>query len=260
MRKRLHLPSCCCWSASVSRCSRVPCCCPHSASSRAPVANPVLQQGARRRARAGATAPPTRRCSPRASCTRCSTRPGRFGAAPPAPASTRRRRDRGHRGLPQSSSRAADRRTAASPRTALSAHRRARTIAVNPLDPANILVGQNDSRIGFNHCGYAWTLDGGSHWGDQTPPFFQVPLLDQKPAEACANPTVTWDSQGNAYVAGDDLRRRRPRQRRRRGEVERGDPRRVLPFAGLGSGFQEYSALPLGVVDERRPSSSTTSR
>ena len=52
-------------------------------------------------------------------------------------------------------------------------------IAVNPLDPNNILVGQNDSRIGYNHCGYAWTLDGGSHWGDETPPFFQVPLLDQ---------------------------------------------------------------------------------
>ena len=63
-------------------------------------------------------------------------------------------------------------------------------IAVNPLDPNNILVGQNDARTGYNHCGYAWTLDGGAHWGDETPPFFQVPLLDKHAAEACSEPVL----------------------------------------------------------------------
>ena len=38
--------------------------------------------------------------------------------------------------------------------------------------------------------------------------------------------------QGECVRRGHDLRPRRPRERRRRGEVEREDPRRVLPFAG----------------------------
>jgi hypothetical protein len=122
------------------------------------------------------------------------------------------------------------------------------TVAVNPLDAANILVGQNDSRVGFNHCGYAWTLDGGSHWGDQTPPFFEVPLLNQKPAQACANPTVTWDSQGNAYVAGTIFDVLDPYSGI---VVAKSNPSIHGAFfhsPDSGNGFQEYSALPLGVA------------
>ena len=33
-------------------------------------------------------------------------------------------------------------------------------IAVNPLDPNNVLVGQNDSRNRFNRCGVAWSSTG----------------------------------------------------------------------------------------------------
>jgi hypothetical protein len=36
------------------------------------------------------------------------------------------------------------------------------TIQLNPLDERNIIAGQNDSRIGFNHCGYDWSFDGGN--------------------------------------------------------------------------------------------------
>jgi len=76
------------------------------------------------------------------------------------------------------------------------------TIQLNPLNEKNIIAGQNDSRIGFNHCGYDWSFDGGKHWGDQIPPFWQFVLLDNHTADACSDPTGAWDSRGNAYVGG----------------------------------------------------------
>ena len=75
-------------------------------------------------------------------------------------------------------------------------------IAINPLDEKNIIAGQNDSRIGFNHCGYDWSFDGGKNWGDQLPPFYQFVQLDNHTADACSDPTGAWDSRGNAYVGG----------------------------------------------------------
>ena len=30
-------------------------------------------------------------------------------------------------------------------------------LAINPFDQANMLTAQNDSRLGFDHCGYDWT-------------------------------------------------------------------------------------------------------
>ncbi len=76
------------------------------------------------------------------------------------------------------------------------------TILLNPTNEQNIIAGQNDSRIGFNHCGYDWSFDGGKRWGDQVPPFWQFVLLDGHTADACSDPTVAWDSQGNAYSGG----------------------------------------------------------
>jgi len=75
-------------------------------------------------------------------------------------------------------------------------------IVVNPLDDTNLIAGQNDSRIGFNHCGYDWSFDGGKTWGDQIPPFWQFVLRDQHTADACSDPTATFDTRGNAYVGG----------------------------------------------------------
>ena len=75
------------------------------------------------------------------------------------------------------------------------------TIQINPNDEQNIIAGQNDSRIGFNHCGYDWSFDGGKRWGDMVPPFWQFVLLDGHTADACSDPTLAWDSQGNAYSA-----------------------------------------------------------
>src|SRR5690349_14762291 len=44
-------------------------------------------------------------------------------------------------------------------------------IAYNPANPNNLIAGQNDSRVGFNQCSIAWSLDNGVHWGDLLPPF-----------------------------------------------------------------------------------------
>jgi len=75
-------------------------------------------------------------------------------------------------------------------------------IAINPTNPQNLIAGQNDSRVGFNHCGYAWSFDGGRTWGDQVPPFYQYVLADGHTADACSDPTATFDGDGDAYVGG----------------------------------------------------------
>lgn len=85
------------------------------------------------------------------------------------------------------------------------------TIAVNPMDPNNLIAGQNDSRVGYNHCGIDYSFDGGRSWGDQLPPFWQ--RLNRNPAghtvlggspalhtyDAASDPALTFDSQGRAF-------------------------------------------------------------
>ena len=75
-------------------------------------------------------------------------------------------------------------------------------IAVNPVNPQNLLAGQNDSRIGFNHCGYDFSNDGGKTWGDLLPPLWQFILKDGHTGDFCSDPTVAFDSEGNAYIGG----------------------------------------------------------
>jgi hypothetical protein len=75
-------------------------------------------------------------------------------------------------------------------------------IVANPLNSKNLIAGQNDSRVGFNNCGYDWSFDGGMTWGDQVPAFYQFVMADGYTADACSDPTATFDSLGNAYIAG----------------------------------------------------------
>ncbi|MFN2466839.1 MAG: sialidase family protein [Gaiellaceae bacterium] len=80
-------------------------------------------------------------------------------------------------------------------------------VVANPRHPQNLIAGQNDSRIGFNHCGYDWSMNGGETWGDQIPPFWGYILpggVTDVPstADACSDPTVAFDAQGNAYAGG----------------------------------------------------------
>ena len=75
-------------------------------------------------------------------------------------------------------------------------------IAVNPLDNQNLIAGQNDSRLGFNQCGFDWSFDGGNTWGDSNPPFHQQLLGNGHVQDFCSDPTVAFDSQGNAFFGG----------------------------------------------------------
>lgn len=75
-------------------------------------------------------------------------------------------------------------------------------VVANPNNPRNLIAGQNDSRVGFNKCGYDWSMDGGKTWGDQLPPFYQFINGDGVTFDACSDPTATFDAMGNAYVGG----------------------------------------------------------
>jgi hypothetical protein len=122
------------------------------------------------------------------------------------------------------------------------------TILLNPTNERNIIAGQNDSRIGFNHCGYDWSFDGGKRWGDQVPPFWQFVLLDGHTADACSDPTVAWDSRGNAYSGGVFF------------DINSGANAVLVMKSNAGNGgsfyhspnpaggFQEYRDTPVGVV------------
>jgi len=72
-------------------------------------------------------------------------------------------------------------------------------IAIDPTDSDHLIAGQNDSRLGFNHCGIDFSFDRGETWGDQTPPFWQFRLKDGHTSDAASDPGVAFDSQGNAY-------------------------------------------------------------
>ena len=120
-------------------------------------------------------------------------------------------------------------------------------VVANPKNAKNLIAGQNDSRIGFNHCGYDWSFDSGKTWGDQIPPFYQFVLADGHTADACSDPTATFDSQGNAYVGGVLF------------DVGSAASAFVVAKSNAGIGgafyhspapgpFQTYSDTPLGVV------------
>jgi hypothetical protein len=75
-------------------------------------------------------------------------------------------------------------------------------VAVDPANPKHLIAGQNDSRLGFNKCGYDWSWNGGRTWGDMVPPFYQYINPDGVTYDACSDPTATFDANGNAYIAG----------------------------------------------------------
>jgi hypothetical protein len=78
-------------------------------------------------------------------------------------------------------------------------------IGVNPRDFDNLTAGQNDSMVGFNHCGYDFSFDRGKSWasvGTSPPPFYQELFQTGDTADACSDPAGTFDHLGNAYVTG----------------------------------------------------------
>ncbi len=121
------------------------------------------------------------------------------------------------------------------------------TIAINPLNTKNLIAGQNDSRIGFNHCGYDWSFDGGATWGDQLPPFYQTILLDNHTADACSDPTAAFDSAGNAYAGGVlfDIASAASAVIVAKSNAPIGG---AFYHSTVAGPFQEYSDTPLGIV------------
>lgn len=120
-------------------------------------------------------------------------------------------------------------------------------IVADPNNPKHLIAGQNDSRVGFNKCGYDWSFDGGKSWGDQLPPFYQFVMGDGHTADACSDPTATFDSKGNAYVAGVlfDINSPASAFVVAKSNADAGGAFYHTPASGP---FQEYSDTPLGVV------------
>lgn len=74
-------------------------------------------------------------------------------------------------------------------------------VAVNPIDPNNIVAGQNDSRVGFNKCGFDYSLNGGATWGDGLPPFYQHLSPIGHTYDAGSDPALAVDGTGRAWFS-----------------------------------------------------------
>jgi hypothetical protein len=79
-------------------------------------------------------------------------------------------------------------------------------VAANPTDPTNLVIGQNDSRTGFNQTGLDYTVDGGKRFGDFQPGtrFLSCAGVGY---DAFSDPSVTFNANGATYYAavGFDL-------------------------------------------------------
>jgi len=79
-------------------------------------------------------------------------------------------------------------------------------IAQNPNNPRQMVTGFNDYRRGDGTCGTAFSSNGGSSWTDSTMPngFTRGTAFNNKPRQywqAGGDPSVAWDSRGNAYYS-----------------------------------------------------------
>ena len=77
-------------------------------------------------------------------------------------------------------------------------------VAVNPTDPRNVVVSQNDSKLQGNRTGIDFSRNGGRAFGDSVLPNGRVLLPEIVPSgeysfDAFTDPAHTWDSQGNLY-------------------------------------------------------------
>jgi hypothetical protein len=79
-------------------------------------------------------------------------------------------------------------------------------IAQNPRNPRQIVAGNNDYRRGDSTCGPNFSRNGGATWTDSTMPdgFTRGTAFGGVAREywqASGDPSVAWDSRGNAYYA-----------------------------------------------------------
>jgi hypothetical protein len=79
-------------------------------------------------------------------------------------------------------------------------------IAQNPLNPRQMVAGFNDYRRGDGTCGTAFSRNGGSSWTDSTMPNgftrgTNFGGVARQYWQAGGDPSVAWDTRGNAYYA-----------------------------------------------------------
>ena len=126
-------------------------------------------------------------------------------------------------------------------------------VVTNPTNRKNLISGQIVSRIGFNHCGYDWSFDGGDTWGDQIPAL--LPVRRRRRAHV----RRLQRSDGDLRLRGQRVRRRCSvrhhlgRERVRRREVQRRDRRGLLPTLRPRGGFQTSRDTPLCRCQRQRP-------
>ena len=77
-------------------------------------------------------------------------------------------------------------------------------VAQDPNNPAHLVASQNDYRRGDSSCYTAYSADGGRSWADSTIPFSftrgdAFGGVPRQYWQAGGDPTVAWDSKGNAY-------------------------------------------------------------
>jgi len=85
------------------------------------------------------------------------------------------------------------------------------TIAVNPNDPDNIVIGANDytTPTGDSWCGAYWSRDGGKTWGQTLVPGYRGgPVSVLTGYGIAGDPVLVFDPDGNCYMAGLAARRK----------------------------------------------------
>ena len=90
------------------------------------------------------------------------------------------------------------------------------SIAVNPLNPKNVVAGQNDYRLGWGSSGFAASTDNGTHWYDGIKhfptagtPLLSPVMLSDDHIDGGGDPAIVFDSDGVSYYAEIHFERER---------------------------------------------------
>jgi hypothetical protein len=89
------------------------------------------------------------------------------------------------------------------------------SIAQDPNAPKHLVAGFNDYRRGDGNCGAAWSVNGGQTWNDSTVPTGFVRgtafgAVAREYFQAAGDPSVAWDTKGNAYLSCQMFMRGQP--------------------------------------------------
>ena len=80
------------------------------------------------------------------------------------------------------------------------------------------------------------------------PPFWQFVLLDGHTADACSDPTLAWDSRGNAYIGGVFFDLNSGANAVLAMKSNAGNGGSFYHSPDPTGGFQEYRDTPVGVI------------